>query len=62
MLYWSAGEDVGRIEFTLRSDVVPKTAENFRALCTGEMGEGIGALLAHCMLCMIYDTSRRLPY
>ena len=41
------GRSAGRIEMILRSDVVPKTAENFRALCTGEKGTGASGKPLH---------------
>lgn len=58
----AGGKPLGRIEMTvliliilqLRADVVPKTAENFRCLCTGEKGKGRSGKPLHYKGCSFH--------
>ncbi|GAM29016.1 hypothetical protein SAMD00019534_121920 [Acytostelium subglobosum LB1] len=50
----SNGKNLGRIIFELHADVVPKTAENFRSLCTGEKGVGKSGKPLHYKGCVFH--------
>merc|ERR1712154_5547 len=43
----AGGKDIGRIEMTIRKDVVPKTAINFIELCKGSKGYGYKGCIFH---------------
>lgn len=50
LVYFTVAVDdqpLGRITMELFSHIVPKTAENFRALCTGEKGFGFQNSIFH---------------
>lgn len=48
------GRPAGKVVFRLYADVVPKTAENFRALCTGEKGTGRSGKRLHFKGCSFH--------
>jgi len=48
------GQSVGRVTIELFADKCPKTAENFRALCTGEKGIGRSGKPLHYKGCTFH--------
>ena len=49
-----SNQPVGRLTFELFKNVVPKTAENFRALCTGQRGIGKSGKPLHYLNSMFH--------
>ena len=49
-----AGSTIGRIEMVLANEIVPRTTENFRALCTGEKGVGQSGKPLHFKGCVFH--------
>lgn len=47
-------EDLGRVVMQLYKDITPKTAENFRSLCTGDKGEGKSGKPLHFKGCTFH--------
>jgi hypothetical protein len=54
------GAPLGRVEITLRADVAPRTAENFRALCTGawRWGRPAGSAASSAPPCCVLPSCR----
>ena len=59
-VFLEMSEGVGRVVCELFADTVPRTAENFRALCTGEFGNCLTPAHQHRKLTYAGSSFHRL--